>query len=256
MAEHSCLLETAFARRTCAAMMTSPSDNPKRFYKEAAAEQMPGGWTVALDGRTIKTPARAALCLPSQRLARAVAAEWNEQGETIDLAAMHLTRLANVAIDRTPEVREEMADEMARYCETDLLCHLAESPVELVERQDAYWRPVRDWAGQELDILLVPVEGVIPSPQPDASLEAARQVALEMDDFRLTGALFGCGLFGSALLALAVAEGQLSAADAFEVSRVDEVWQIEQWGEDEEAKQVTEARRKEARAGLKKYFDI
>lgn len=229
-------------------MTTSPSDKPKRFYKEAVAEQMPGGWTVTLDGRSIKTPARAALCLPSQRLARAIAAEWNDQDEIIDLMSMHLTRLANVAIDRTPEARDEMADELARYCETDLVCHLAEGPVELVERQEAYWRPVRDWAGQELDILLVPVEGVLASPQPDASLEAARQVALDMDDFRLTGTVYACGLFGSALLALAVAEGQLSAADAFEVSRVDEAWQIEQWGEDDEAKAVTEARRKEARA--------
>jgi chaperone required for assembly of F1-ATPase len=103
--------------------------------------------------------------------------------------------------------------------------------------------------GQELDILLVPVEGVLASPQPDASLEAARQVALEMDDFRLTGTVYRLWPVRlCALLALAVAEGQLSAADAFEVSRVDEAWQIEQWGEDEEAKAATEARRKEARA--------
>lgn len=229
-------------------MTTSPSDKPKRFYTEATAEEAPGGWTVALDGRTIKTPARAALTLPSQRLARAVAAEWNAQDEIIDLAAMHLTRLANVAIDRTPEMREEMADELARYCETDLICHIAESPAELAEREEEFWRPVRDWAGQELGILLVPVEGLLASPQPDASLEAAREIALDMDDFRLTGTLFGCGLYGSALLALAVAEGQLSAGDAFEVSRIDEAWQNEQWGEDEEAKAATEARRKEAKA--------
>ena len=171
-------------------MTISPSDKPKRFYKEAAAEQMPGGWTVALDGRTIKTPARVALCVPSQRLARAIAAEWNAQGEIIDLTAMHLTRLANVAIDRTPEVREEMADELVRYCETDLLCHIAEGPQELVEREEAYWAPIREWAGQELDIFLVPVEGLLASPQPDASLEAARNAALDMDDFRLTGTLY------------------------------------------------------------------
>lgn len=229
-------------------MTTSPSDKPKRFYETASAEEISGGWTVALDGRAIKTPARAALILPSQRLARAVAAEWEAQDEIIELAAMHLTRLANVAIDRTPEMREEMADELARYCETDLICHIAEGPVELAEREEEYWRPVRDWAGQELGILLVPVEGLLASPQPDASLEAAREVALDMDDFRLTGALFGCGLYGSALLALAVAEGQLSAGDAFEVSRIDEAWQNEQWGEDEEAKAATEARRKEAKA--------
>jgi chaperone required for assembly of F1-ATPase len=228
--------------------MTDDTPNPKRFYKNAAVEQTSGGWTVELDGRSIKTPARVALTLPSQRLARALAAEWNAQEDEIDLTAMHLTRLANVAIDRTPEMRFEMADELARYCETDLVCHLAEGPEELVEREEAYWRPVREWAGQELDIILVPVEGVLASPQPDASLDAARNAALDMDDFRLTGTLYACGLYGSALLALAVAEGQLSAMDAFEVSRVDEVWQNEQWGEDEEIKEATEIRRAEVRA--------
>jgi len=241
-------LEAAAQGRKASRMTTTPTENPKRFYKQAAVEEISGGWTVALDGRTIKTPARAALCLPTQRLARAVAAEWNAQGDRIDLMAMHLTRLANVAIDRTPDVREEMADELARYCETDLLCHIAEGPEELAEREEAYWRPVRDWAGRELGILLVPVEGVLASPQPDASLEAAREAALSMDDFRLTGTLFACGLFGSALLALAVAEEQMTAENAFEVSRIDEAWQIEQWGEDEEAKAATEARRKEAKA--------
>lgn len=231
-------------KRAC---MNDQIPKPKRFYKEAAAEQMPGGWTVALDGRTIKTPGRAALCLPTQRLAKAVAAEWNAQGEQIDLLSLHLTRLANVAIDRTPESREEMADELARYCETDLVCHIAEGPEELVLREEFAWRPVRDWAGIELGILLVPVEGILASPQPDASLEAAREIALSMDDFRLTGTLFACGLYGSALLALAVAEGQMSAEEAFEASRIDEAWQIEQWGEDEEAKAATAARRKEAK---------
>ena len=229
-------------------MTTSSTDKPKRFYKQAAAEEMPGGWTVALDGRTIKTPARAALCLPTERLARTIAAEWNGQGERIDLMAMHLTRLANVAIDRTPEAREDMAEELARYCETDLLCHIADGPMELVEREEQFWRPIRDWAGREMGILLVPVEGLLASPQPDASLDAAREIALTMDDFRLTGTLFACGLYGSALLALAVAAGQLSGTDAFEISRVDEAWQNEQWGEDEEAKAATEARRKEAKA--------
>ena len=229
-------------------MTDAPTERPKRFCKQAEAEQIPGGWTVALDGRSIKTPAREAFSLPTEKLAKAIAAEWNGQGERIDLARMHLTRLANVAIDRTPEMREEMADEVARYCETDLICHLAEGPQELVARQDEYWTPVREWAGRALDIFLVPVEGVVASPQPDASLEAARHHVLGMDDFRLTGTVYACGLFGSALLALAVMESQMTASEAFERSRIDEAWQNEQWGEDDEAKIATEARRKEARA--------
>ncbi len=228
--------------------MTDETPKPKRFYKQATAEQIPGGWTVELDGRSIKTPARVALRLPTERLAKAVAAEWNAQGDRIDLAVMHLTRLANVAIDRTPEMREEMADELARYCETDLVCHIAEDPAELAEREEAHWAPLRAWAGQALDVILVPVEGVLASPQPDASLEAARNYALSLDDFSLTGLLYACGLYGSAVLAMAVSEGELSAMDAFEISRIDEAWQNEQWGEDEEATAATALRRIEAKA--------
>ncbi len=227
--------------------MTS-SDKPKRFYKQAAIEVIEGGWTVALDERTIKTPARAALALPSERLAQAIAAEWNAQEDHIDLLAMPLTRLANVAIDRTEEVRDDMADELARYCETDLICHIAETPDELAESEEAHWAPVRDWAGENLGVNLVPVIGIVASPQPDASLDAARDHALGLDAFRLTGLLYGAGLFGSALLALAVEQEAMSAEDAYEVSRIDEAWQADQWGEDEEAKAATENKRREAKA--------
>lgn len=226
----------------------SPTTHPKRFYKTASAEQVPGGWGVRLDGRDVKTPARAALVLPTEALAKAIAAEWNAQGDHVDIASMHLTRLANVAIDRAAETRFEMADELARYCETDLICHIAEEPEELAEIEEENWRPVRDWAGETLGVLLVPVEGIIASPQPDASLEAAREHALSLDGFRLTGLLFGCGLLGSALLALAVERGALEAEAAFELAGIDEAYQAARWGEDAEAKAATEARRTEIKA--------
>ena len=171
---------------------TEETPKPKRFYETAKPEQIPGGWTVELDGRSIKTPARVALKLPTEKLAKAIAAEWNAQDAEIDLMSMHLTRLANVAIDRTPEIRYEMADELARYCETDLVCHIAEEPEELAELEEAHWAPLGAWAGQALDVILVPVEGIIASPQPDASLEAARNYALGLEDFALTG-LFAFG---------------------------------------------------------------
>ncbi|MDP1557173.1 MAG: ATP12 family protein [Hyphomonas sp.] len=164
--------------------MTDP--RPKRFYKVAAAEPLGDAWTVALDGRTIKTPARAALAFPARGLAEAVAAEWAAQAEHIDLLNLHLTRLANVAIDRTPEARDAMADELARFCETDLLCHIAEEPEELIALEEGHWAPVRDWAADTLGVILVTTEGVRAAPQPDASLDAARDYALSLDDFRLT----------------------------------------------------------------------
>src|ERR1700742_3547999 len=109
---------------------------------------MEGGWGIVLDGRELKTPARRALLLPTSQLAEAIAEEWRSQGERIDLASMHLTRLANVAVDHAPETRAELADEAGRYAETDLVCHLAEAPAVLRQRQEASWAPLRAWADE------------------------------------------------------------------------------------------------------------
>ncbi|WP_084398657.1 ATP12 family chaperone protein [Henriciella aquimarina] len=226
---------------------------PRRFYKTASAIEGQDGWAVALDGRVLNTPAKVTLSLPSEALARAVAAEWDAQGERIDPSTMPLTHLAYIAIDRTPDTREELAAELAKYTETDLVCHLADAPSELRARQEAAWRPLRDWAGKSLDIVLIPVEGIIAARQPTTSLEAARAHALSLDDFRLTGLAWACSLFGSAVLALAVERGETPAEDAFEISRIDEAWQIEQWGEDAEAQAAVEARRRDAHA-LGKLF--
>jgi chaperone required for assembly of F1-ATPase len=233
--------------------MKTTDPRPKRFYTSAAAERLGEAWTVALDGRTIKTPARAALALPVRGLADAIAAEWNAQDTHIDLTSMYLTRLANVAIDRTPETREQLADEVARYCETDLICHIAEEPEDLIALEEGHWAPVRDWAGDALGVILVTTDGVRATPQPDASLEAARDYALSLDDFRLTGLVYACSLLGSALLAMAVCEGVLPAEEAFEMSRIDEAWQVAHWGEDEEAAAATQAKRGEANA-LGRWF--
>jgi len=227
---------------------------PKRFYKQASVAQLDTGFAVELDGRAIKTPAKATLTLPTQGLASAIAEEWGVQGETLDLQAMTLTRLANVALDRTPDTRHDLADELARYAGTDVTCYLADGPSELRDRQEAAWKPWREWAGQELGVVLVPVVGLMASPQPQASLDAAHAHALSLDDFRLTALTWACSLLGSAVLALAVERGALSATDALKASLVDEDWQIEQWGEDEEALQVRAARAADA-AALQLWFE-
>ena len=224
------------------------SDAPKRFYATATPVALGQAWGVELDGRLLRTPAKAELALPTRALADLIAEEWAGQGERLDIQRMHLTRLANVAIDRTPAVRPEMAQEVAKYCETDLVCHLAETPGELRARQEAAWKPIRDWAGPALGIMLLPVNGIMAAPQPQASLDAACNHAMSLDEFRLTGLAFGCGLFGSALLALAVEQGELEALRAFECSQVDECFQAEQWGLDSEAEAAWAARREQADA--------
>lgn len=227
---------------------------PKRFYKDASVVPGEEGFSVELDGRAIKTPAKATLSLPSEALAKAVAAEWAAQGETLDLQGMTLTRLANVALDRTPETRADLAEELSRYAGTDVTCYLADAPAALRERQEAAWQPWREWAGKELSIVLVPVVGLMASPQPQASLDAVRDYALGLDDFRLTALTWVCSLLGSAVLALAVERGALSASEALAASCVDETWQTEQWGEDEEAMTIRAAREKDA-AALQVWFE-
>ncbi|MEO1553638.1 MAG: ATP12 family protein [Pseudomonadota bacterium] len=227
---------------------------PKRFYEQASIAPKGAGFAVLLDGRSIKTPAKTALSVPSQKLAEAIAAEWEGQGETLDLQNMTLTRLANVAIDRTPATRHEMAEELSRYAGTDVTCYLAESPAELQARQEAAWKPWRDWAGKHLGVVLVPVIGLMASPQPEASLQAVRDHALSRDDFSLTALTWSCSLLGSAVLALAVEQGVLTSEGALTASCVDEDWQIEQWGADEEAQAVRERRLRDA-ASLQLWFE-
>jgi len=138
--------------------------------------------------------------------------------------------------------------EVRRYGETDLTCFLAEHPVDLQKRQDAAWRPWREWVGETLGVVLVPVTGLLASPQPEVSLDAIGAYAEKLDDFRLTALTWACSLYGSIVLALAVEGGALSADEALNVSCVDEDWQAEQWGRDEEAAQVRENRQRDAAA--------
>ncbi|MEQ1609799.1 MAG: ATP12 family protein [Hyphomonadaceae bacterium] len=221
---------------------------PKRFYRDVAVISDGGMWRVALDGKALRTPNGLPLALPTEALAKVIADEWRSQQERIDLQSMFNTRLAHMTIDRARVADAALTAEAVKYAETDLVCHLAEAPVALQERQQAGWGPLRDWAASEHGVALIAVEGIIPQLQPKASLEAMRTHVAALDAFRLAGLAHGVALFGSAVLGLAVERGRLSAAGAFELSRIDEVFQAERWGEEAEAVRRTERNRAEARA--------
>lgn len=228
-------------------------EKPRRFYKTAEVAECDGGFSVELDGRPIKTPLKRTLAAPRRAVAELIAMEWSNQGDRLEIADMHITRLANVAADRTPQARDEMIEEAARYAETDLICHLAEEPDELVTRQEAAWAPLREWAGEALGVVLVPSRGVMSVGQPSASLDAVRLRAGSLDDWRLTGLNYGLGLLGSAVIALALEQGRIDADEAFSASRVDETFQTERWGIDEEAQHAAVRRHVEILA-LEAYF--
>lgn len=218
----------------------------KRFWKAAGVEAVEGGWRVLLDGRGPKTPAHGQFILPTEAAARLVADEWEAQGEFIEPGTMPATRLAATAIDRVSQTREPVADEIAAYAGSDALCYLAEHPSGLVAEQATAWGPWRDWAASDLGVRLEVAEGIIHKAQDPDAIARVKALALEADDFALTGLATAVPLLGSAVLGLAVMRGALSGEEAFDISRIDEAYQERQWGIDEEAAERTAARRAEA----------
>jgi chaperone required for assembly of F1-ATPase len=207
---------------------------PKRFYTDVAVVGGARDWRITLDGRALRTAGGKPLALPTQALADLVAEEWRAQKERIDLHSMLITRLAYGALDRTEEAWTAAADDAARFAGTDLVCYLADVPTALQQRQQAAWSPLREWAASQ-GVALEAVAGVMPRPQPEASLAAMRMHAAALERFRFAGLASAIPLFGSAVLGLAVERGRLTAAEAYELSRIDESFQAEQWGEDAEA---------------------
>jgi chaperone required for assembly of F1-ATPase len=217
----------------------------RRFWTEAeAAPAADGGWEVLLDGRPVRTPAKARLLLPAGALAEAIAAEWAAQDREIVPATMPLTRAANAAIDKVRPQRASVVAMLAAYGETDLLCHRAEAPAELVRRQAGAWDPLLAWCADALGARLVPTVGVMPEPQPAASLAALRAALEALDDFELTAAHDLICLPGSIVVGLAAVRGHGDIEALWQASRIDETWQQELWGEDEEAAEA--ARRRHA----------
>ena len=209
----------------------------KRIYKGVAARPVEGGWGVFLDGRPLRTPAKRELSVPSQRLAQAIAAEWDAQETEIRPHTMPLTRLAATALDRTTAARDEIVAEIANYAGTDLVCYRAEQPPALAARQHQAWQPLIDWAASRYDAGLAVTAGIVPRPQSPAALKAFAGVVASFDDFRLTALQALTAACGSLVIALALAEGRLDAESAFATSQIDETFQIEAWGEDAEAMQ-------------------
>ncbi len=218
----------------------------KRFYKLASVTSDAAPFGIALDGRPLRTPARAVLALPTLALADAVAAEWQAQGDEIKPRAMVLTGLANAAIDRVAPGLDNFADALARFAENELLAYRADSPALLVARQAAAWDPWLDWARRRYDVEFAVTAGIIHVPQPAATL--ARMVAAfrAMDAFRLAALHPIVTICGSAVLGLAMAEAVLDADAAWQTSHLDELWQAEQWGNDP----LAEAGHKERQAEL------
>lgn len=203
----------------------------KRFYKDATVS---ADLRVLLDGRGVRTPERAELRLPTAALAEAMAVEWRAQGDAIDTNTMPLNKLANTAIDRIPAHRAAIVEELAGYGGADLLSYRADD-ANLAIRQAERWDPLLAWARETMGADLTITTGVTHVTQPDAALAALARAVAALDNWTLAGLQTLITITGSLVLALAVAAGRLTPAEAFALSRVDEDYQAEKWGVDDEA---------------------
>ena len=207
----------------------------KRFYKEVCVAPAEGGFGIFLDGKSVKTPARNLLTVPSEKLANAIAAEWRRQGEEIVATSMPLLRLANSVIDGVAANRQAVIAAILRFGENDLLCYRAHQPPDLAARQRQGWDPLLDWVRQKHGAQMTVAEGLTHVDQTQESLAALRHALQGFDAFTLGGLHVIASITGSAVLALAVAQDEISGAQAFALSRIDEIYQAEKWGEDVEA---------------------
>ncbi|MBB4301573.1 chaperone required for assembly of F1-ATPase [Rhodobium orientis] len=210
-------------------------DLPKRFYKEAGTLAEEGGHAVVLDGRPIRTPAGSKLVVPHGAIAAAIAAEWAAQETVIDPGRMPLTRLANSALDAVAREADAVRGEIARYAGDDLLIYRAGNPRELVERQNLVWNPVIASAERRYSGRFTLAEGVIHVDQNAEMLTVIRDSLEAVEPLPLAALHVATTLTGSALLALALWHGELSGADAWHAAHVDEDWNMQLWGRDEEA---------------------
>ena len=222
---------------------------PKRFYKAVGIDATEAGHAVLLDGRPVRTPAKQALAVPTRAVAELLAAEWDAQKEVIDPATMPVTRLANTAIDGVAQDIRGVFDDILNFAGTDLLCYRASEPVELVQRQAEQWDPVIGWAAEQLGARFILAEGVVHQAQPRAAINAvAEALRAHATPLGLACLHMITSLTGSALIAIAFAEKRLTAEQAWSLAHLDEDWQIEHWGTDEEAFQRRENRWRDMQA--------
>ena len=215
----------------------------KRFWKDTTVEVCDAGFRVLLDGRPVKTPSKSNFAVPTRALAELIAVEWQAQDEKVDPETMPFTRMANSAIDKVTPQHQAVAEMLAEYGGSDLICYRADGPVELIERQNAGWDPLLAWCETELGAKLEPTSGIVFKAQPEASVVTLRNQVLAMDPFVLTAFHDLVALSGSLVIAFAALRGYDTPENLWDISRIDENWQTHLWGEDEENEQLVAIKR-------------
>ena len=217
----------------------------KRFWKEVAVVAEDGGWGIALDGRPVRTPQRAPLAVASATLAEAIAAEWREQGETIDPATMPMTGLTNAAIDLAAPDPATFAEPIAAYAATDLFCYRDDRDAALQAEQAAAWNPLLAWAEARYGVEFALTQGVLPVDQPEATVVVLRDAVSRQDQWRITALTPLVTIGGSLVGGLALIEGAFDAGTLWNRVSLDDLYQERRWGADSEAQKARAANKRD-----------
>ena len=228
----------------------------KRFWKSVSVEAIEPGYTVTLDGRPRRTPAKAEFIVPTRALAELIAEEWRAQKELLEPVTMPATRSANAAIDKVRGQHAEVAAMISDYGDADLLCYRAQGPEGLLAREALTWDPLIDWAHHRYGIRPRLCHGVVHAPQPPLLLDQMRADVLRLSAFELTACHDLVAMSGSLIIGLALIDRFASPEALWRASRVDEDWQIEQWGPDDTEASITEGRRETFMLAARFYFAL
>lgn len=208
----------------------------KRFYEKVSVEPQDGGYGVHLDGRVVKTPAKRPALSPTKAMAEAVAAEWMAQGDKVNPASMPLGKLLYTALDKVACRRDEVITELVGYAKADMLCYPCDFPADLVQKQKELWLPLLTWVREQHDLGFITTTSIAHIDQEEALLEKLRKILEKLDSFRLTAFHNVTGLCSSVCIGLNVLGNNISIEQAWAAAQLDEDFQIEKWGEDDEAK--------------------
>lgn len=209
-------------------------------WHKARVEGGASPFAITLGGKPVRTPKKRSVTAPTRALADAVAAEWRAQGDKVDPKTMPMTRYMNSVIDTVSDHRGDVIGQVAAFGASDLLCYRSAHPAILVARQAAAWDDLLIWSARSLGAPMVVTTGIMAVEQPEASLSSLRRAVEAHNDVALAALHDLTAFSGSLILALATSHGHLAPHEAWTASRVDEDWQIEQWGEDELATKAAE----------------
>ncbi|ACV75353.1 MAG: ATP12 family protein [Zymomonas mobilis] len=227
----------------------------KRFYKKATVDKAEIGFAAKLDDRQIMTPARHPLILPTRALAEAVAEEWNNQPKEIDPASMPITGYANAAVDLVPDRYDDFVAGIRQFAESDVTCYRADSPQALVDREIELWEPLLEWAEKRFDIHFHRVVGIIHKKQPEVTLQRIGAAVTDFNHFEIVALTQLATISGSLVIPLAILADEITPEKAFDAAHIDEIWQAEQWGQDEVAANALKRRRRDFLAAAR-FFSL